>query len=682
MSFQYNDGLFANVYLYCCTFAYMHKTDSSLSCNRIQTEGDVINKYEIQTVQLILDSGITHYKDIEKSTGKSRKTVNKYLNNIAEEVKKFQVRLVRKRNVGIYFEGDTSALRTSFYGRGVLAEQESEQKVMLSLISDLLTLDQPITIQELCEEHFVSRTTLEKYLKEIRGFIEQKGAALESDHNGLFIKAPESVKRQLMSEVLQNYWGGGDQQIENEQDNRLTVSVPPELRCLFDQKVFEKVENTLDQFQEKSNVKLNDFEFQSLAVHLVIAIQRIKKGEVLKSDAYLAEQRFSDNTKVLCDLLECNFNTTIPYDEQQYINIHILAAETSEKQNGSDLVDETKKSSQNDNAIGNFLRNTLNDYDETLIDNLTLHLIPALRRFSLGLTIKNPYTRDVKKFFPFAYNKAIDLTIQIERKFSVHINDDEVAYIALHVEAYNERKNEKLTAVIACSTGLGTARLLEQRINKYFSDSITVKRIISVSELKQQNISEDLIISTVGANVSGKKVIVVPPFLDNKSKDKIQYAIDEYKGTGSTENAFMNLIHPELITIDPGQSTKNQAIKSISQQLQNEGYASSGIYEAAIKREKLASTQIDFVAMPHAPVDFVKQPCISVYINTQGIEGSQGKVNIVFFLAMDQTIKDSIDDIYGYFNDLLEDKQLLQKISRATTKDEVIKMLGSERVVE
>jgi mannitol/fructose-specific phosphotransferase system IIA component (Ntr-type) len=170
--------------------------------------------------------------------------------------------------------------------------------------------------------------------------------------------------------------------------------------------------------------------------------------------------------------------------------------------------------------------------------------------------------------------------------------------------------------------------------------------------------------------------------LDNKSKNKIQRAVDEYKGMGSYKNAFMKLVHPELITIDPGQSTKSQVIRSISQQLKNEGYASSGIYEAAIKREKLASTQIDFVAMPHAPVDFVKRPCISVYINTQGIEWSQGKVNIVFFLAMNQTIRDSINDVYGYFNDLLEDKQLLQRILRATTKDEVMKMLGSERVVE
>lgn len=656
----------------------MHKINIGLLCNRIQSEGDVINKYEIQIIQLILDSGITHYKDIEKSTGKSRKTVSKYLNNIAEGVKKFQVRLIRKRNVGIYFEGDTSGLRTSFYGKGMLAEQQ----VVLSLISDLLTLNQPITIQELCEEYFVSRTTLEKYLKEIRERIEKNGAVLESNDNGLFIKAPEGVKRQLMSEVLQNYWGGGYCWIENEYGNQLTVSVPQEISCLFDQKVFEKVKNTLNSFQEKSNVKLNDFEFQSLAVHLVIAIQRIKKGEVLKSDAYLAEQRFSGNTKILCDLLEDNFNMTIPYDEQQYINIHILAAETAKSPNDSSFIDEGKKSSQNDNAIGKFLRNTLNDYDETLIDNLTLHLIPALRRFSLGLTINNPYTRDVKKSFPFAYNKAVDLSIQIEGKFSVHINDDEVAYIALHIEAYNERKSEKLTAVIVCSTGLGTARLLEQRINKYFSDSISVKRVISVSKLKQQNIPEDLIISTVGANVSGKTVIVVSPFLDNKSKNKIQRAVDEYKGMGSYKNAFMKLVHPELITIDPGQSTKSQVIRSISQQLKNEGYASSGIYEAAIKREKLASTQIDFVAMPHAPVDFVKRPCISVYINTQGIEWSQGKVNIVFFLAMNQTIRDSINDVYGYFNDLLEDKQLLQRILRATTKDEVMKMLGSERVVE
>ena len=126
---------------------------------------------------------------------------------------------------------------------------------------------------------------------------------------------------------------------------------------------------------------------------------------------------------------------------------------------------------------------------------MILHLVPALHRFELGLSIKNPYKDSIKGNFPYAYNQAVDLSIEIEKRFSVSINDDEIAYIALHIESFLERREEKrVKTVIVCSTGLGTARLLEQRIKKYFSDELEVNRVVSVSELMAAPITEDLII--------------------------------------------------------------------------------------------------------------------------------------------------------------------------------------------
>lgn len=260
----------------------------------------------------------------------------------------------------------------------------------------------------------------------------------------------------------------------------------------------------------------------------MIAIQRIKNKEIIIANEELTNHPLSPKTVILSKLLEKNLELTIPVEEQAYINIHILAAESN---SGVHLSLKNDKKLFRKSELVQFLKVNLTNYDKALISNLTLHLVPALHRLSLGLSIKNPYKNSIKGNFPYAYNQAVDLSIEIGKHFLVNVNDDEIAYIALHIESFLERREEKkIKTVIVCSTGLGTARLLEQRIKKYFADEIEINRVVSVSELMSAPITEDLIISTVDIDLQNKNVVVVPPFLDYQSKGRLQAVINKLIG--------------------------------------------------------------------------------------------------------------------------------------------------------
>ncbi|MDF7672494.1 PRD domain-containing protein [Lactobacillus sp. ESL0701] len=608
----------------------------------------------------------------------SRGTINKYLKEIADEVEKYHVKLIRKRSYGIYFEGDTDYLFSSLQKGNLISSQENPKEIRLGIISELLTDEQPITIQELSDKYYVSRTTIELYLKEVKSWFNQQGASLKSGEHGIFIQASESTKRKLMTLLLGFYWGD-NLSINGQVNSEMVINVPKELKSIFDQAIFSGVGQTLTQFQKNSLITLNDYQFQSLEIHLVIAIQRIKNGEIIQQNDNFTAHSMSPNTQILTRLLEEKFQLIIPEAEQRYINIHILAAEPNSRKYSN--LKNNVTDSQN-NVIDSFLRNKLSSYDETLINNLTLHLIPALHRFTLGLSIKNPYKDSIKRNFAYVYNKAVDLSIEIEKFFSVHVNDDEIAYIALHLESYIERReqNNKVIAVIACSTGLGTARLLKQRIEKYFPDTIKINRVVSISELMNTPVTEDLVISTVDINIAHKKVVFVPPFLDEQSKGKIQQVIDNLTKFKKDENEFMKLVRPELIMIDHQHIKRNQAIHKICDVLQKQDYVFPGIEKAAIKREELASTKMELVAMPHAPIKYVKSSCIAIYINSSGVDWGEGKVNLVFFMAMNKSVKSSINEIYSYFNAILEDKKMLRKLSRLTKETDVITTIGDEEI--
>jgi transcriptional antiterminator/mannitol/fructose-specific phosphotransferase system IIA component len=630
-----------------------------------------LKSYVPQIINTILQVGTVHYSDIEKLTGKSKKTVAKYLDEVEATIREYDVRLVRKRNVGVYFEGDTKRLAAAIGDVGLLNEQGSKSQRHLSLISKLLLTKQAQRIQDLADDSYVSRSTFEADLRDAKAFLEKYGARLSTSNEGIQIVASERVRRRLMAELLNMYWGQPAYIGNRRANTHKQIQVPGEISEFFSRATLDKVLGCLDEFEKETGVGLSDYEYQSLAVHLVIAIERIKRDEVLKGIP--ERSKLEAATETLSAIIEQSFSITIPDDEKQYLNIHVLAAE----ENDSNMQSfDSQSVTPKDNVVSDFLRKSLTQYDEILIHNLTLYLVPALKRISLGLKLRNPYTEDTKRFFPLAYKRAVDSGIKLKEEFNADLNDDEIAFIALHIEALIERDEHKTTAVLVCSTGLGTARLLEQRMKKYFSTQIDIKRVTSVQELRRSPITEDLVISTINIEVDDKPVIVVPPFLDAAAVARIDDLTRKLSVERPDAAAFITLLRKRLITFADKPMGKEEAIRLLGDQIERTEFGEQGISDAAIEREKMASTAITTVAVPHAPIEFVRTPCIAILINPAGIRWDSHDVKIVFFLAMNKKIKPHVDKIYTYFNEVLENQRMLAQLEKATNPEKVIEILG------
>ena len=635
-----------------------------------------LNSKELKVITLILNSGTVHYSDIEKSIGRSRKTITKYLNEIEHVTKNFDVDLVRKRNVGVYFDGDTTDLSNAVRNTGYPDTPKTREERVTLILSKLLMSDETQSIQKLADISFVSRGTLENDFKEVKKILAEHNAIIENTPDGIRVVASESAKRKLISELLTMYWGNTLYSKNEEGEVHSKLRLPKEITEFFSKHIFSNVLNALDKFENTSELKLTDYEYQSLAIHLIISLERITKDEVLTTSEYDVD--LEPNTIRLIKIIEDIFKIKIPEYEQQYINIHILAAE-------GQLINENKLQGKvsdfRQQTISDFLESNLSEYDHSLISGLMVHLSSGLKRLYLGLSLHNPYTEEIKRNFPQAFNEAIDLCAKLEKAFNVSLNKDEVAYVALHIEAFFERKKNMVTAVIVCSTGLGTARLLNQRIKKFFADSIQVLRVTSIQDLKHKTIREDLVISTINFNVPNKPVVIVPPFLDSNSVERIKDTVAKILHDNKESLNFINLLNKDLIFINHKKEQRDQVISKIGRTVLDMKYGKEGIIQAAIKREGMASTAMDNIAMPHAPVDFVEKPFIAVYINKDGIDWNGSEVNIVFFLAMNQEVHDQIDDIYKYFNDVLENKVLLKRVINSKDNKEIFKLLSGGEAI-
>ena len=101
-----------------------------------------------------------------------------------------------------------------------------------------------------------------------------------------------------------------------------------------------------------------------------------------------------------------------------------------------------------------------------------MHLKPAINRHTFGMTVRNPMLEDIKNNYPLAFEAGIIAAMALDETFGVTIDENEVAYLALHIGAAIERKkatNKPKQCYIVCASGVGSAQLIKYRIKRLFA---------------------------------------------------------------------------------------------------------------------------------------------------------------------------------------------------------------------
>ena len=627
------------------------------------------DKQEILTgiVKYILGKELVHYSDIEKFTHKSRKTVSKYLDEIEDNLRKqnLEVKLVRKRNVGIYFEGDVKEL-IAYYN--IDCSDKTIKMRLVSLLEILLNGDTPQKMDDIADELYISKSTLEKDIERLKEY----GVRISSDVRGIEIDLDEDEIRAVLSKITRENL---DQQVfhdENTNNYILSYQIPSELSKYIKTDTLQRIQKILKQFIVTGKVFINEYEYEAILIHIAIAIQRIINGEFIEKTLQ-SECKYHSKTGLLVKLLESEFNIEIPQSEKEYLNLHVLAIEGGEIDLDSPVFD---------NGLVKSLKRELVDYDDILLKNLAIHLRAVIKRKNLNITIVNPYKAEIFSEYPQAVDTATNLLINLSKNYAVGLNEDEVAYVAMHFQAYMERKKEslkkQLSVAIVCSTGYGTAAFLSQRLKRLFGSQINIKRTMSLEELIYEKVNVDLIISTIPIKTNQGNVIYVSPFL----KDEDISLLKKYVSMVESERtfrigraAFLKLIDEECILVTKKECSKNEAIKLLVTRLQEKGYVTDDMYQAALQREKLASTRIDKVAIPHGNIEHTKKSIIGILVNPKGITWDKHSINIVFFIALNRDVVEEIDDIYSYFYDLISNDKHLAKMSKLDTSREIYSFL-------
>lgn len=569
----------------------------------------------------------------------------------------FNVKLVRKPNDGIYFTGDVATLANHLEKKANDRPQSKEERCHC-ILAKLLLGSASITIQQLSNTLYVSRSTVENDLKKVKQKLAQFGLQLAITHTGLSLIGSEHQKRQATVELISQYWGKRTEAKELNGQLVRHVQLPDNLNQLFEPTLIKNILTALTELIEKSTLSFTDYEFQSLAIHLMMpAPTGGSNGAQPVVTPFIAE------TQLLVQILERRFELTIPDFEQEYLNRHLVTVQSKDTS-----VQTIQTELRQSVGLPQLLRQQLAQLavDEELIQGLAVHLSSALRRLAMGLSINNPYTDEICQNFPQAFDQAVLLKPVLENQYQIQMNEDELAFISLHFEAFFERHSEdaRLSVVVVCSSGIGTSQLLGQRLAKTFAQELRITRIIALGELLATPIKESLVISTIAIKGLSVPVIEVSPLLNRHDIGIIRQMITEQP---TPTNHLVALLQPELTIVTQEQLTDQGAIELICQRLIDQGYAKPTVVQAALAREALASTALGRVALPHADSQLITKPAIGLLIAPQSINWQHNdKVQLVFFMALNETVHGQMRAIYHDLDQLIETPRLLKQVAQAS----------------
>ena len=140
--------------------------------------------------------------------------------------------------------------------------------------------------------------------------------------------------------------------------------------------------------------------------------------------------------------------------------------------------------------------------DRELVERLGAHLNLMFDRMHLGTMADCSNLGQLKQEYPQIY-KIIEKNIDaFSKRHSLFISEGERGYIIIHILASlveQEEENQRIRAALLCMSGIGTSRMLAQRVKKRFP-RIEIVKICSAADFQEETMLADdidLILSTV-----------------------------------------------------------------------------------------------------------------------------------------------------------------------------------------
>ncbi|MCO6018740.1 PRD domain-containing protein [Carnobacterium divergens] len=547
----------------------------------------------------------------------------------------------------------------------------------------------PLNLYDLAEELSVSEVTIKRDLKNIKTYFYNFEIELYSREDNYRLKGNELQKRKAMTYLLY-------------EESKKTVNQEQLIQEILGDIDFNDVKKIVVGTLESYDYVVNHYSLATIYLHFAVALQRIKENkkiEPIKVDKEIKTLIEYTLTKEITRKIQATFQIDFSDAEIYHLsllfvgnttlaNYQTMSVELLQEYIGVQTVAVVKEVLAD---IGEMYYIHLSDAEFTT--KFMIHVRNLIDRSTLSKLSKNPLRDDLKRSYPLIYDISVSIASELEKRLEIQVNEDEIAYIALHLGSYLESipdERADITCIVVCPKYYDIHQGILEKIKEHFSKELLIQEIVTDMSSNWQVLQPDLVISTILISDEGEgHVVYVHPFLTKKDLSHITEKIQEIhqeRERKAMEGYIQKFFQAELFSTKKDFKTKEEVIRFMTQQLYHFNYVSQDFTEKVLAREALSSTAFsEGVAVPHALKMNAFKTGVAVTVLAHPIDWNGTKVSIVAIFAVNKDNRPIFSPLFEKFIQVLSEDDNIQQLKEVKLYSEftkkLLQLMDSKKIV-
>ncbi|WP_226003438.1 BglG family transcription antiterminator [Paenibacillus sp. BJ-4] len=484
----------------------------------------------------------------------STRTVHRELSAVEHWLAVHEVKLEKKSGIGIYVDADPDqlvCLREQLMH--TKSDEYSAEERKIVVLCMLLDTQEPIKLLALAADLKVTVTTVSHDLDELQGWIGERGLVLVRRRGyGVEITGRETDKRRAISELALEYLDESDL-FSSREELRPVTHVADKLLEMIGKENLLTVENALWQPHDKWLKNMVESKYMELLIQICVSLARLRLGYVVDHRLSYSKTDSDENIMLrtamverICTELSEALDMDFPEPERSYLRLLFRDAEDHS----------TRLLPLDDlvllESVHELIRRVEGETgtplaeDRVLREGLIAHMAPVLKRLKEGRSIRNPLLQQIRKdygsLFDSVKRAAADMT-------EMEVPDEEIGFLVMHFGASLGRLRQlrrEVRAIVVCTSGIGSSRLLATRLAKELPQIKIVDRASWFEAARIPKEDYDLIISTVELPLEPDRYLKISPLLTQEESDRLRNFIQHITLKHPND-------HQQEQAIEPGQ---------------------------------------------------------------------------------------------------------------------------------
>jgi len=524
----------------------------------------------------------------------------------------------------------------------------SGQERVHYLVVRFLTSAFSLKLEDLADEWFVSRATLQSDMAEVRDWLQRYHLTLETrPRHGMKLFGSEMAIRACLTDLL---WELAQQDAHNPllTEEALNRGVP------------EQLETLLHQCFTRHHIRLTDEGELFIRLYCAVAVRRISEGYPLSEfTADDGDENVHLAAREIAATLQQLAQKPLAPSEEAWLRVHIAGRQVQE-------IAPSAINADDDEALVNYILGFINTHynynlqnDAQLHADLLTHIKTMITRVRYQIMIPNPLLDNIKQHYPMAWDMTLAAVSGWGKYTPWTISENEIGFLVLHIGVglerhYNIGYQRQPRVLLVCDAGNAMARMIEAVLQRKYPQ-IDVTSTVTLRDYEQrESISEDFVIATARISDKDKPVVTIAPFPTDYQLEQIGKLVLVDRTRPWMLEKYFDASHFRIIDRSVDQQT---LFAMLCSQLHEEGFVDAEFVDSVVEREAIVSTLLgDGIALPHALGLLAKKTVVYTVLAPEGIQWGDDVAHIVFLLAISKSEYEEAMAIYDIFVTFLRER--------------------------